>query len=400
MRVPNFLTLDRRVRAGQSARVPTSHHVTVRTEISDARTVPIAPRCSFYVVFLAVVMPARAADSVIVRSDERAVEISWPAVGDQTGVLRLDLRPGEPLIESLGIDDVVVIKNVDPVYFLTVGSRESPPDRPPSMSVFNVFFDSPAQRPSKRYLSTLKPTRAEISTHPGRATIRVGGLTIGPFAGALEFTVYTGAPLVHVEAVVHTDENNRAFLYDTGLATAAPDWSSSAWYLDDGRIRLSMIKTNDRDHELTVSHRTLAMGTNTGSVAVFPPPHQFFFPRDLTDNQATAWYGRSYRGLNDRAGFGIRQTETGGGSYVPWFNAPPGTDQRLGVFYLVTRDSPVAALGEVLKFTHGDRFPDLPGRVTFTSHWHMATAVAAMKEIAAGKGRTTPDLAGSRCSRI
>ncbi len=112
----------------------------------------------------------------------------------------------------------------------------------------------------------------------------------------------------------------------------------------------------------------------------------------MTDNQATVWHGRGHRGLDDRAGFGIRQTETGGGNYVPWFNAPPGTDQRLGVFYLLTHDTPQAALAEVLKYTHGDRYPDIPGRVTFTSHWHMATAVAALKEIEAGKGRTTPDL--------
>ncbi len=41
-------------------------------------------------------------------------------------------------------------------------------------------------------------------------------------------------------------------------------------------------------------------------------------------------------GWTSRFGFGIRQSERGGGSYVPWFNAPPGTDQRLGVFYLLS----------------------------------------------------------------
>ena len=71
-------------------------------------------------------------------------------------------------------------------------------------------------------------------------------------------------------------------------------------------------------------------------MACFPPPHQFFFPRDLTDNLKTVWYGRDHRGLDGRLGFGIRQAERGGGSFVPWFNAPPGTDQRLGVFYLLS----------------------------------------------------------------
>ena len=115
-------------------------------------------------------------------------------------------------------------------------------------------------------------------------------------------------------------------------------------------------------------------------MACFPPPHQFFFPRDLTDNLRHVWFGRGHRGLDDRFGFGIRQTETGGGPFVPWFNAPPGTDQRLGrLLPPQPRTRPRTPLEESLRYTHGDRFPDLPGHVTFTSHWHMAIAVAALR---------------------
>ncbi len=127
-------------------------------------------------------------------------------------------------------------------------------------------------------------------------------------------------------------------------------------------------------------------------MACFPPPHQFFFPRDLTDNLQTVWFGKDHRGLEDRFGFGIRQSETGGGSYVPWFNAPPDTDQRLGVFYLLSNGKAEDALKKVLRYTNGDRFPDLPGHHKLTSHWHMATAVAAMQEKAKGGARTIPDL--------
>ena len=95
-----------------------------------------------------------------------------------------------------------------------------------------------------------------------------------------------------------------------------------------------------------------------------------------------------HRGLDDRLGFGIRQSETGGGNFVPWFNAPPGTEQRLGVFYLLSRGPAEDALREALRYTHGDRFPELPGYKTFTSHWHMAITVAAMKEKAAGQAAT------------
>src|SRR5262249_51107161 len=43
-----------------------------------------------------------------------------------------------------------------------------------------------------------------------------------------------------------------------------------------------------------------------------------------------------------------------------------------------------------LRYTHGDRFPMLPGHVTFTSHWHMAVAVSAMNQ----KVQGIPDFVG------
>ena len=131
--------------------------------------------------------------------------------------------------------------------------------------------------------------------------------------------------------------------------------------------------------------------TASGSVACFPPPHQFFFPRDLTDNLKTVWYGREHRGLDARFGFGIRQAERGGGSFVPWFNAPPGTDQQLRHLYLLSDGDAERALRKTLRYTHGDRYLKLPGYHTFTSHWHMATTMAALQEKSRGGPRSIPD---------
>ena len=89
--------------------------------------------------------------------------------------------------------------------------------------------------------------------------------------------------------------------------------------------------------------------------------------------------------------FGIRQAEHGGGSFVPWFNAPPGTDQHLGVFYLLSEGDAERALRETLRYTHGDHFPKLPGYHTFTSHWHMAVTMAALQQKSRGGLRTIPD---------
>ena len=112
--------------------------------------------------------------------------------------------------------------------------------------------------------------------------------------------------------------------------------SRLVWVDTEGKTQEADPEPSGGDRHMAVRHRTIVAETEGGSIACFPPPHQYFFPRDLTDNQQTVWYGRNHRGLDGRYGFGIRQTERGGGSYVPWFNAPPGTEQRLGMFLLLT----------------------------------------------------------------
>src|SRR5262249_16840098 len=91
-----------------------------------------------------------------------------------------------------------------------------------------------------------------------------------------------------------------------------------------------------------------------------------------------------------KVGFGVRQNKDGGGNFVPWFNAPPGVTHWMGAFYLLTNGTVDDALRETLKLTHGDRFVELPGYKTFTSHYHMAAAVHAIEEKAKGIERRQP----------
>src|SRR5262249_37783204 len=127
-----------------------------------------------------------------------------------------------------------------------------------------------------------------------------------------------------------------------------------------------------------------------GAVACFPPPHQFQFPRDWTDNLGFAWMGKGHQGPAQPFGLGVRQEPDGKRPFEPWFNAPPDTPQRLGVFYLLSRGKAEDALRETWRYTRGDKFPPLPGHVTFTSHYHMAVAVEAMRR----KFQGTPEFVG------
>jgi hypothetical protein len=327
---------------------------------------------------------------------EHDLVIIWPMAHDEHGRLALDSRPDRPLIAFLNISGAhgpgaAIVEGADPVTFLTVGTRVAPPDRPPGMSEFNTFFDAPAKRPHESYRSRLDRKRFRISADRRSVTVTAGELTIGPFSGELRLTIYAGARLVHVEAVVKTQEDHRAALYDAGLVSETPSWRRFGWVDTEGRHHREDADPRAGDRSLAVRHRAIVAESGGGALACFPPPHQYFFARDLTDNLRYAWTGRGHRGLEDRTGFGIRQSETGGGNFAPWINAPPGSEQHFGVFYLLARGTAEDALRETLRYTHGDRFPALPGHRTFTSHWHMAIALAALREQAEGKGRTTPD---------
>src|SRR5262249_41849547 len=140
---------------------------------------------------------------------------------------------------------------------VTVGTRENPPGRPPGMSVFNVFFDSPAKRPHQAYRSRLDLQQVRVTSQGQRARVTLGPLTIGPFRGELQVTVYRGSRMVHVEAVVSTSEDRRAFLYDAGLAADSPSWQRLAWIDTEGTWQSAAAEGRGADHPQAVRHRTI-----------------------------------------------------------------------------------------------------------------------------------------------
>jgi hypothetical protein len=322
-----------------------------------------------------------------VRQQGDLLRVTWPLdeKSAEVGHLTLDLSETKPLMRSMAIGPgttdpgMMLLQNVDPVTFVTVGTREAPPDRPPAMPIWNVFFDKPAKRPHRTFPSRLERKGARVTSAGCRATVAIKELTIGPFTGELRFTFYRGARLIHVEAVVSTNEDRRAILYDAGLVGDAAGWRRLAWVNTEGSRRHRPVDPKSGDEPLAVRHRAIIAESEHGAVACFPPPHQFQFPRDWTDNLKFVWLGRNHHGFGHEFGFGVRQEPDGKRPFEPWFNAPPRTQQRLGVFYLISKGTAADVLKETLRYTHDDRFPPLPGHITFTSHYHMAVAVHAMQ---------------------
>jgi len=331
---------------------------------------------------------------VIIRTNATLLEAAWPMEEGQVGRMQLNLRTGEPLIHMLGFSRATagppepVLTNLQPVFFMTVGTRVEPPGRPPEMGKWNVFFDKPAKRRHQSFASTLDLKRVSISSEGRRATIAIGNLTIGSFVGELQFTLYPGARLLHLEGVVATPEDDRAFIYDAGLVGSNSGWNNMAWRSHDtAKLSGMQVGPDFPSRNIATQHRMIIAESAHGALACFPPPHQFHFPRDWTDNLKFNWFGQNYQSNAIPYGFGIRQVADGGRAFEPWFNAPPGTQQRLGVFYLLTSSNANHAYRETLRYTREDRFAKLPGHITFTSHYHMAVAIEGMKRNFIG----TPD---------
>lgn len=320
----------------------------------------------------------QASSGATVRVEAPGLRLSWPSAEGERAeiVFNLERGPNRPLIERLAIDGAMLMQRVDPVTTLTVGERDLQ-----NSARWVAFFDNPPQRAYRVVPAVLNKSSARVTSDGSRTVVRIGDITAGAFRGAMEFTVTRNSPLVFVETVVHTAEDGRAILYDAGLMSASPDWPALAWRDPHGALQRTLVRPNRVVEPLHVSGRAVAAEVKGGggAVVVFPPPHQYFYPLDFADNLGFAWQGASGNAVMRGYGFGIQQPPAGDRRWVPWVNAPPNTEQRLGVFYLLSRAEPAAALDAVARFTRGDRYKKLPGRVTFTSHYHIEHTLEVMR---------------------
>ncbi|GIW95683.1 MAG: hypothetical protein KatS3mg110_3724 [Pirellulaceae bacterium] len=324
------------------------------------------------------------------------VVLRWP-LGDPEGMegyLCVSADERDAPIRALGWADrrqtTVLLEDQEPVYFLTVGTRQMPPGKPVWQKWF-TFFDNPAQRPHQTYRTEWEERYVKVISHHDRVLVDLGRCRAGPFRGRMVIELFAGSDLVSFQARLKTDEDDRAILYDAALAGPIEPARHVVWKDTEDHWRRAPLDRPGEARPLAVRSRTIVMESTGGSVAFFPPPHQYFFPRDLTTNLRYVWYGTGYQQLEPRHAVGIRMEKTGGGSWVPWCNAPPGTEQRLTLFAVVSPADGQKTWDRALRYTHHDRFPELPGYVTFTSHYHMAVAVSEMEAQRQGRGGRMPE---------
>jgi len=304
-----------------------------------------------------------------VQRRENALTVRWSDAAKQEWIATFSLDDKAPLITSIAVNGKNVVEKAIPVYRCTVGVRTGG---------WDAFFDfPPASREGTRaFMQSFHPRTATARSIGNRVEISFSGMEMGIFTGTLRYVFYPGSTLFQQVAVLKTNEPNIAYTYDAGLQMSSEadrrpgiNMSSNIVYYDaEGKLQSITSPYGSERHTLQVHYRAVAAKTGSGSIVAFPAPHRYLFARDYTTNMGYAWYS-AWRG---KVGLGIQQPLDDNTAIYPWMNAPPGTEQEMGIFFLLGSGAAPETLNRVLAYTHKDTFPHLDGYVTFSPHWHFA----------------------------
>jgi len=309
------------------------------------------------------------------------IQVTWPVKEGESGQLIFNLEKGKPLFKSIGINTLTeyqeITTNLDPGFILTVGKRDLT-----KKSGWDIFFDKVPLKAYQSYRINHIKENASIISKGSRTIIKIPGLSASTFKGFLEVTLYHGSPLFNVAAVMTTDVDSTAIVYDAGLISKVPAWEQLSWSDTQDKLQTIHVNSLDSAKNLAVKYRTIIGESSKGSLAIFPAPHQYFYPLDEAFNLKFVWHGNNYRDLLSGYGMGIRQELEGDKRYVPWFNSPPKTLQRLNFYCLLDKGKAQNILTDVKKYTHNDTYKSLSGYKTMASHFHNEFI---MKVVLAGK---------------
>jgi hypothetical protein len=355
------------------------------------------------------------------------LRVTWQGARNQELRALFAIDNATPILRELAARKAggawaVLAANVSPEFHVTAGRRRvSEQQLAPLRALgreltpevldrekWNVFWDAPLVIPGsartnlslprtadeiRRAAATYNASSCAVRTNGARLEVSFPGLSLGIFSGHLQFTVYKGTNLLRQEAIAKTDEPAVAYHYRAGLRGFRVDQAQRVVWRDVARgaqkIEFGGAPNTD-PMALRARHRLAVLETSAGSLAVFPPPHKFFWAREIELNLGYVYYQK----LNaDTFSLGIRQPDREEGyrpfgvSDAVWqrrvsqargfstgnfalYNAPPGTQQRMAVYYYLSPEPPAAATEAVLAFTHDDRYKPLPGHQVGVSHFH------------------------------
>ncbi len=362
------------------------------------------------------------------RADLSGDTLSVVWAGERGVGLRLDfgIDNAQPIVRRMAVRDAdwswkSVATDLQPEFLVTSGIRrishqQLNPMREAGWEItpeviekekWKVFWDAPLRVPGLEGVNTDLPRKADeirrspavynatackVTTDGARIEVSFPGLTMGIFSGRLQYTVYRGTNLVRQEVIAKTEEPSVAYKYRSGLKGFSTEGSRVRWR-DTSRAWQKYEfggAPNEDPVALRARNRLAVIETPNGTVAVFPPPHKFFWSREIESNLGYVWYR-----MDDEGSFsaGVRHADYEemfrpyGVSDEVWdkrvnqsrrfalgnfamYNAPPGTWQRMASYFYLSPADGDATQQAVLKLTHGDRYKPLPGYKVAVSHFH------------------------------
>jgi hypothetical protein len=132
-----------------------------------------------------------------------------------------------------------------------------------------------------------------VKTDGARIEVVFPGLELGIFSGRLQYTVYRGTNLLRQEAIAKTEEPSVAYNYRGGLKGFSITPETKVIWRDVARAWQKYAfggANNDDPVALRARNRLAIVENGTGSLAVFPPSHKFFFAREIDINLGFVWY--------------------------------------------------------------------------------------------------------------
>jgi hypothetical protein len=263
----------------------------------------------------------------------------------------------------------------------------------------------------RRVSADWKISGCTVKTDGGRIEVAFPGVELGVFSGRLQYTVYRGTNLIRQEVVAKTEERSVAYKYDAGLkglpiaADSKVVWRdiTGAWqgYAFGGALHTDVVPVQSKN-------RLLAAESAAGSLAFFPPPHNFFWAREVSTNLGNSWYRKdsatSYSAGVRQAEAEAHQGQTGRGT-DDWrenfalVSARPGTWQRMAVYILPEAAPGASSVDAALAFTRNDRYAALPGHKVMLAHVH-AYFVRRLREMNATVDTKPLDFDAARAAGV
>jgi hypothetical protein len=362
------------------------------------------------------------------KAEVRAGTLEFTWQGERREQLRASftIRGGQPIVQELaarknGGNWIVLGQNLTPEFELTSGVRrlseqQMAPLRDLNVKLtpdvverekWNAFWDAPLVvpgRPGTNLGLPRKPeeirkawakyhaTSCQVKTEGARMEVVFPGLEAGIFSGSLQYTVYRGTNLLRQEAVAKTTEPSVAYKYVAGLKGFPITDSTRIVWRDTARGWQQYAfggAVNQDAVGLLARNRLAILETNGGSLAFLPPSHKFFWSREIETNLGYVYYRKD---SESAFSIGVRQPDREVGA-KPWgisnevwnhrvgesrghlnnfalYNAPPGTMQRMPVYFYLSPNDSRATQQAVMAFTHDDVYKPLPGYKVLVSHFH------------------------------